>query len=188
MPQGTRNVKKVSETTFPKIKSYVAKHGVEAAQAEFGYSARTLRSIANAADYNSWRDKRRQVDFKRKAKATAQTPKAPAPVEPQAIQSVTPSQSVTTPPIKKPGHARDFTLPKKTPPTEYVTKEQHDRDMRNQAALSNRALEQIAKVVKEVEYLTKEDTAYKQADIVILDKASKSRWTKFREWLARNRS
>lgn len=186
MPQGSLNVKKVSETNFPQIKAYTTKCGVEKAQEKYGYSARTLSSIAKADNYTTWRGTRKAKQPKRIPKVETTPPVAP--VKPQAIQPVAPSQSVTTPQIKKPGHARDFTMPKKTPPAEYVTREEFDRVTGNQAQLINRAIGQIGNLGKEVEYLTKEDTAYKQADIAIADKASKSRWTRVREWFSRGRS
>lgn len=180
MPQG---IKKINETSFVQIKKYIDAKGVKAAEEKYGYSPATIRSIKTAADYTSWRTKRRAQQSNRRAPGTPIQP-----VEtPQAIRPVAETQSVTAPEIKKPGHGR--ATPQKSVPHRpatqqgrdqfFVTREQYDRDQRNQAQLTNRALEQVGKLGKEVQGLTKEDAAYRQADILLADKAKKSRWQRF---------
>ncbi|EON33782.1 hypothetical protein GTC6_05427 [Gordonia terrae C-6] len=178
MPQG---IKKINETSFAQIKKYIETNGAKAAEEKYGYSAATIRSLKSAADYTSWRTKRRAQQSKRRSPGT--------PVQPvektQAIQPVAQTQSVTSPEIKKPGHGRPTPQRPQQPARLerhdqfFVTREQHDRDLRNQAQLTNRALEQVGKLGKEVRGLTKEDAAYRQADILLADKAKKSRWQRF---------
>lgn len=181
MPQGTKNVKKVSETNFPQIKAYTAKYGVEKAQEKYGYSTTTLRSIAKADDYPTWRGTRKAKQSRRtpKAEATASA----AAVEPQAIQSVVPSQSVTTPEIKKPGHGREFTIPKTTPPAQYVTREEFDRVTGNLSQQINGLKSQLGNIGRDVQSLVKEDAAFTGAEILLADKARKSRWQRIRDGL-----
>lgn len=187
MPQGSRNVKKVSETNFPTIKQYIADKGVDAAQTEFGYSARTIRLIKNSADYTVFRTKRRATQAKSRApkpQAPVKTPDNQFKVPKQAIESVVPTQSVTAPVLKKPGHGRTSQPNAVTPvrqyqPDTFVTQEKHDRDLRNQAAMTNRALAEVGKLGKEVKAITKEEAAYQEADILLADKAKKSRWQRF---------
>lgn len=192
MPQGSRNVKKVSETNFPTIKQYIADKGVDAAQTEFGYSARTIRLIKNSADYTVFRTKRRATQAKTRA-PKPETSKEylgayqadnQFKVPKQAVESVVPTQSVTAPVLKKPGHGRtsqpDAVKPvRQYQPGTFVTQEKHDRDLRNQAAMTNRALAEVGKLGKEVKAITKEEAAYQEADILLADKAKKSRWQRF---------
>lgn len=185
MPQGSRNVKKVSETNFPTIKQYIEDKGVDAAQAEFGYSPRTIRQIKNSKDYLTFRTKRQALQAKSRApKPPVKTQDNQFKVPKQAIESVVPSQSVTGPVLKKPGHGRTSQPNAVTPvrqyqPGTFVTQEKHDRDLRNQAAMTNRALAEVGKLGKEVKAITKEEAAYQEADILLADKAKKSRWQRF---------
>lgn len=187
MPQGSRNVKKVSETNFPTIKQYIADKGVDAAQFEYGYSARTIRLIKNSADYTVFRTKRRATQAKSRApkpQPPVKTPDNQFKVPKQTIESVVPTQSVTAPVLKKPGHGRTSQPNAVAPvrqyqPGTFVTQEKHDRDLRNQAAMTNRALAEVGKLGKEVKAITKEEAAYQEADILLADKAKKSRWQRF---------
>lgn len=186
MPQGSRNVKKVSETNFPKIKQYIEDKGVDAAQTEFGYSPRTIRQIKNSKDYLTFRTKRQALQAKTRApkpEAPAKTPDNQFKVPKQAIESVVPTQSVTVP-IKKPGHRRvgqpnTVTHHQGAQAPAFVTREKYERDMNNQAAMTNRALAEVGKLGKEVKAITKEEAAYQEADILLADKAKKSRWQRF---------
>lgn len=187
MPQGSKNVEKVNETNFPKIKHYIADNGEVQAQTKYGYSLRTIRSIKNATDYTTWRSKRRAAQAKSRApkpQTPVKTPDNQFKVPKQAVETVVPSQSVTAPVLKKPGHGRTSQPSAVAPvrqyqPGTFVTQEKHDRDLRNQAAMTNRALAEVGKLGKEVKAITKEEAAYQEADILLADKAKKSRWQRF---------
>lgn len=204
-----KGTKKITPERFKEIRSTHStnlkrengddKKALQRTADEFGYTVASVKRVTKAKDFTSW-------DLARKPRKPS-TPPA-APVKPQAIQPVAPSQSVTKRrgdkletiapmQIKKPGHAAWAAAQQSAshrPVVQrgqdqiFVTREQHDRDMRNHAQLINRVNEQLVKIGKEVAYLTREDTAYKQAEIAIVDRASKSRLTKFREWLSRGRS
>lgn len=187
MPQGSKNVEKVNETNFPKIKHYIADNGEVQAQTKYGYSLRTIRSIKNATDYTTWRSKRRAAQAKSRApkpQTPVKTPDNQFKVPKQAIESVVPTQSVTAPVLKKPGHGRTsqpnaLTHHQGAQSPIFVTREKYERDMNNQAAMTNRALAEVGKLSKEVKGITKEEAAYQEADILLADKAKKSRWQRF---------
>lgn len=188
MPAGSKNVKKVSETNFPTIKQYIVDNGVEPAQTEFGYSSRTIRLIKNSEDYTVFRAKRQARQAKSRVSEPGPqqsrvrtTDSSQFEIPNQELKSVVPPQSVTTPAIKKPGHGRAGQSNPVAPaqpyqPGTFVTREKHDQDLRNQAAATNRALAEVGKLGKELHAITKEDAAYREADILLADKAKKPWW------------
>ncbi|WP_167677343.1 hypothetical protein [Rhodococcus sp. B10] len=181
-------MKKVSETNFPQIKAYTTKYGVEKAQEKFGYSARTLRSIAKADNYPTWRGTRKAKQPKRAPKVET-TPPA-APVKPQAIQPVAPNQSVTTPQIKKPGHGRSVPQAQQAA---VVSTEKYERDT-NRLYKENQLLrEEKAKLIEKVTALEKEVRAAEtfdevERDILANDRARKSRLRCFVDGFRRGKS
>lgn len=138
MPQGTKRVEKVKEGNFPQIKEYIAAHGQKAAQEHYGYSVRTIRTIAKASDYKTWREKRQRQQSGNRHKAVVKpqpviTPQAPA----QSVQSVTPNQAINPIVIRKPGHGLPVAglKPRERATTSagqdpfFVTHERTDRDI-----------------------------------------------------------
>ena len=123
MPHGTKNVEKVNPRNFPKIKKYIAEHGDTAAHEDLGYSLGTVRSIRKTAEYETWREKRRARQGRKKPAAV--TPAQTAVQQPQAIQPVARPQSVTTVVVKKPGHGRTHA----TDSHLFVTSEKAELDL-----------------------------------------------------------
>ncbi|GAA1099714.1 hypothetical protein GCM10009648_43940 [Tsukamurella spumae] len=76
----SKGTKRITPAIYNQVRTSIVKNGFDPTVQEFGYSLRTIRTIAHSQDYVSWRDARRRDN-----KAT-QTPETP-PVS-----------------IKKPGH------------------------------------------------------------------------------------
>lgn len=167
-------VQKIDEKKYAELKRQVAKEGATAMAQRTGYSPRTLSAIKNSTNYDDWRTKRRETAARSRKRATASQS---ASVKPSNAQSVAPTQSVTAQPVKKPGHNQRPSGGE----TAFVTREQHDRELRNHTQLINRLLNLIETIERRLTSLEREDAAYKQADILIKDKQSKSFWQRFKD-------
>lgn len=177
MAQG---VKRINQAIFADIKQHITQHGVESAAQKWpGYNRRTLMSIEKQTDYKTWRDKRR---------ATQKAAPANKPVaKPQAMQSVAPPQSVTTAP-KKPGHGRSVHRVKTTVrQSDDVTREEFDRVTNNMLAQMNTLKVRCENLRTDVDALLKEDAAYREAEILLRDKATNSVWARIKRAVKRGR-
>ncbi|GAA1053944.1 hypothetical protein [Dietzia natronolimnaea] len=178
MAQG---VKKINEARFAEIKQHIIKHGIESATAKWpGYNRRTFASISKQPDYKTWRDKRR-------TKAQKSAPAAKAVAAPQALESVAPPQSVTTPP-KKPGHGRTVhRVVTRLGTNDDVTREEFDRVTGNMASQMNTLKLRCENLRRDVDILLKEDAAYREAEILLRDKSVNSPWERVKRAVKRGR-
>ncbi|MBB0995725.1 hypothetical protein G6024_01130 [Dietzia maris] len=177
MAQG---VKRINEAIFVQIKQHIKKQGIESAAAKWpGYNRRTFVTIDKQADYKTWREKRR---------ATQKAAPATQPVaKPQAMQSVTPPQSVTTAP-KKPGHGRQVhRVSARVEPSDDVTREEFDRVTGNLASQLTMLSRRHDRTREDVDSLLKEDVAFREAEILMRDKAANSVWERVKRAVRRGR-
>lgn len=151
-----KGTQKITSERFKAVKKQVATQGEANTADQTGYSLNTVKAIAAAPSYESFRTKRQARSKATKKPLTPKT--APVPVKPvaakQPVKAVVPPQSVSGRPIPR---------PVQTPrPTDFVTRAEVDRalkafkaEVRGELRDERRSVEGLRKEVADAKSATK---------------------------------